>query len=168
MSIWDYIKAYQYVDFESFCNLIDNNCDITYVFNGKIGHYNSHNFIELLKKDHFENTIKSDVCKISIEKINTSIHISKNALVYNISEDSTYQKLGRGVDEDGQGNYRVYSESVITFLDSKIIQIICSIIKTKISINVPIDLIAIGGAKAVIQSENNSIGLNGGHSNPSN
>lgn len=58
MSVWDYIRSLQCMDFETFQNLVDTNCDVTYVFNGELGRCTGAEFVTRLKKGHFENTKK--------------------------------------------------------------------------------------------------------------
>ena len=154
MSVWDYIRSLQHMDFETFQNLVDVNCDVTYVFNGKIEHCTGSDFVQRLKKGHFENTIKCDIHKLVVEKIATPKHFSQEALVYSIGDDTIYHRLGFGKDENGPGEYDMHSEGVITFLNGKIVRMIYSFIKVKLS-NPDVDLSAFGGANAVKNSANN-------------
>lgn len=158
MSIWDYIKSLQCNDFETFRSLIDANCDVRYVFNGKMQRCTGSEYVNRLQKGHFENTIKSDLKRLFVEKIATPKNVPSECVVYSISDDTIYQRLGLGKDEDGPGSYEMHSDGIITFLNGKIVRMLYAFSKTKRDIedhsgNI-VDLIAVGGANAVKKSAN--------------
>lgn len=129
MSVFDYVRSLQCLDFVTFKNLVADNCDVTYVFNGVMGTCTGSEFVERLKKGHFENTIKCEVLRMTIEKIETPQNCPPEALVYSIGDSTIYDRLGFGRDESGPGKYDMISEGVVTFLNGKVVRMIYSFVK---------------------------------------
>jgi hypothetical protein len=134
MSVWDYIHSLQCLDFETFQGLITENCDVVYVFNGKMNSCIGREYVTFLKKEHFENTIKCDVQKLTIEKIKTPQNCPLDSIVYSIGDDTLCQRSGIGKGEHNPGIYELHSEGIITFLNGKIIRMFYAFIKSKRSI----------------------------------
>lgn len=125
MSVLEYIRSLQYCDFDSFNNLIDPKCSVSYKFNGHNNECDGETFVSLLKKGHFENTFKTELLKLTIEK--TLIPDQ-----YNIIDETIYHRKGLGRDENGPGEYKMRSEGVVTFSNKKIVKIEYNFIKNKI------------------------------------
>lgn len=154
MSVWDYIRSLQCMDFETFQNLVDTNCDVTYVFNGELGRCTGAEFVTRLKKGHFENTKKCDMTRMSVEKIPPPLHGPQDVTLYSISDDTIYDRLGLGRDEDGPGKYDMRSEGLVTFQNGKVVRMMYSFVKVKCaSINELMITQGVGGANAVAEAE---------------
>ena len=115
MSVWDYIRSLQCLDFEAFKNIVKEDCVVKYSFNGEKFKCSGKEFVDRLKVGHFENTTKCEVINLTVDNF-----IERKE--YYVCDDTLYTRQGLGKFEDGPGVYQMHSESRITFEDGKIVK----------------------------------------------
>ena len=111
----------QSLDLPTFINLIDDNCRITYKFNGseKVS-INKKEYVDLLITGHFNNTSNVDIVYFTIEKDKYQLEKGESANGYLIYEDGIFERLGKGKDEDGPGKYHLESSGLIFITNGKV------------------------------------------------
>lgn len=119
----NFIKHAQNMDFDAWKDLIDDNCEISYKFNGQTFVSSKSHFTDVLKKGHFDNTTKIRVTKTSIEN-------SANG-TYKTHEICYYERKGSGRDETGPGTYIMSSIGTIKVENGKIIYMVYLFHKAK-------------------------------------
>lgn len=124
MSIWDYIRSLQCLDFEAFKGIIKEDCVVEYSFNGESFECSGEQFVDRLKEGHFENTTKC-------EAINFKLHRDHEIENYHVCDETLYTRLGLGKYEDGPGVYYMRSEGFVTFENGKVVKLIMQFEKKK-------------------------------------
>ena len=119
-----FVTSLQNLDYDTFCSLIDPNCDVYYVFNGKSTKCTGTDFINVLKQGHFENTTQIELKHLSIDKLETGD--------YMICDITVYHRKGNGMDEFGPGVYQIESTGTLSFKNGKAVRIVYTFIKTQL------------------------------------
>ena len=112
----EFINACYKLDKESYAKAISEDCKISYYFNSHYNECDKDQYIKVLTKGHFENTIKVKLENIGIRR-------GKEDNVFKTEEVAVFTRKGLGRDESGPGLYLMKSYGTLKVSNNKIIEI---------------------------------------------
>ena len=124
----DFVRSTQTLNKDLFVDLIDDNCEIDYKFNGTYNVTTKQDYVSRLINGHFNNTTKVDVIELGIKKDRP--HLKRSAVddytyegieFFTVEEIADFTRLGLGKDENVPGIYHMESTGILRVKDNKII-----------------------------------------------